>query len=64
MQHCSTFYIKQDISALQQFTILPMKLVIKLLMQLKHFKRISHLHFSKLKCPYCKYSDLNETCYA
>lgn len=44
MQHCSAFNIKHDICALQQFAILLIQLVKTV--QLKHFKCISHLHFS------------------
>lgn len=40
----SAFYSKENISALQQFIIL--LLVIEVLIRLKHFKGISHLHFS------------------
>lgn len=39
-----------------------MQLAIQVLMQLKHFNESFAL--LQLKHPYCKYSDVNETCYA
>lgn len=46
MQRCSAFDIQQDICALQQFAILLIQLVKIVRIQLRHFKCISHLHFS------------------